>query len=71
SYDVDDNKENASEQFKRLMCRYPEFKKLYLIQNRILSEHDETVKISVDVAAYNSAQDKLLWEISVTPQMCQ
>ncbi len=69
-YDVEKGKANASEQFKRLMCRYPEFKKLYAIQNRILSEFDETVKISVDVAAYDSSQEKLLWEISITPKMC-
>ena len=70
SGDVAQEKDDADNQFHRLLCRYKSFTELYELQRSIKEETGNELKITVGVSGYDPLGETLLWHISITPESC-
>jgi hypothetical protein len=69
-YNAEQQRNDAEEQFHRLICRDTEFKDLYKIQTRLLEQHDRKLDIAINISGFDPETKKLLWHTAVTPQSC-
>ena len=58
-------------QFQRLLCRNKPFYDLYELQLRLKAESEDTIDIAVTVSEFDPSGDKLMWKVSITPELCR
>jgi hypothetical protein len=61
----------TQKQFQRLLCRNKKFYALYDLQLRLKEQSDDPLNIAVNISEFDSSGEKLLWKVSITPELCR